>query len=119
MTLFAVIVAALGAVVLPASPAQAEPGPEQFPCPRVYAFCGFTEPGGEGDLVIVWDTTDAIEPPIKSGTNQTGEFWCFFSEPGFGGEMREVAPEETVDDFGWPDGAQSALYDQHCPWSQG
>lgn len=94
----AVLTAATG-LALPTTTAHAA---EAYPCPRVVAVCAWTEPGGQGDLRLLWDDTPYIVPPVRSAQNQTPEPWCFYNAPGYmGDERREVARNETVADFGF------------------
>ena len=69
-----------------------------LPCPRILAVCAFN---AAGELRIITRAEPYIVPPVVRAVNQTPEVWCFFSEPGFNGDRREVAPQETVEDFGY------------------
>lgn len=94
----AVLTAATG-LALPTTAAHAA---ESYPCPRVQAVCVWTEPGGHGDLRLLWAEEPYIVPPVRSAQNQTPEPWCFFNAPGYqGDERREVTHNETVADFGF------------------
>jgi hypothetical protein len=95
----AVAVAALGTAVLPASAAQAA----QPICPQVVGVCTWTDPGFEGGMRILFDEESALVPPMQSATDQDFQTWCFYERPFFDnqGQMREVNPGETVNDFGF------------------
>jgi hypothetical protein len=66
-------------------------------CPRL-AVCVLNV---VGQFRILTRFEPDIVPPVVRAENQTPEAWCFFSEPGFNGDRREVAPQETVEDFGF------------------
>ncbi len=95
----AIAAAAAGVAVLPASSAHADP---QLPCPRVITVCTWTEPTGRGELRLLFEGREVILPPVRSAQNQTFEPWCFYEAPGFNGERRELQPQETAFDFGFP-----------------
>jgi hypothetical protein len=109
-SLAAAVVTATVGLILPGSAAQAQP---PFPCPRIQAVCAFTGPGGQGQLRLIFHEEAVIEPPIRSAANNIPGFWCFYSEPFFNGQRREVSQFETVEDFGF--GVQSAKPGQ-CEW---
>ncbi|MGN9844549.1 hypothetical protein ACTMTI_41120 [Nonomuraea sp. H19] len=98
--LLATATAAAG-LALPASaaaPTTAAAQAAPLPCPRIIGVCAYT---AAGDLRIIARDEPYIVPPVVQAVNQTPEFWCFFSAPGFNGDRREVAPWETVEDFGF------------------
>ncbi|MEQ4716972.1 hypothetical protein [Nonomuraea sp. B19D2] len=95
----AALATAVAYLAAPTSPASAQSG---FPCPRIMAICAYTEPGGQGALRLIFEDTPEIEPPFLSAQNQTSGPWCFYSEPGFAGQRREVSAGEAVEDFGFP-----------------
>ncbi len=85
-------------LALPTTTAHAA---ESYPCPRVLAVCVWTEPGGQGDLSLLWVDTPFV-PSVRSAQNQTPQPWCFYNAPGYQGDQRrEVARNETVADFGF------------------
>jgi len=97
----AISTAAATGLALPASAAQPAPTAQAaapWPCPRILAVCAQT---AEGELRIITRDERAVFPPIVRAANNTPEFWCFYSTPGYGGDRREVAPWETVEDFGF------------------
>jgi hypothetical protein len=110
--LVAAVVPVTAGLVSPVAQAAAQTRSE-FPCPRIVAVCGYTEPGGQGDLVLIFNDEPDLAPPIRSAINNTPDFWCFFSDPGFEGQRREVSRGETVQDFGFA--VQSAMRDG-CAW---
>jgi hypothetical protein len=105
----AVVTAAAGLV----SPVAGAAVRSEFPCPRILAVCGFTEPGGQGELVLIFEDEPWLNPPIRSAMNNTPDFWCFYANPDFGGQRRQVSRGETVQDFGFP--VQSAMRGM-CGW---
>ncbi|MEU4229686.1 hypothetical protein AB0F17_35770 [Nonomuraea sp. NPDC026600] len=68
------------------------------PCPRIVAVCAYTAAGA---LKLLFNDEPFIDPPIVWAANNTPDAWCFFSAPGFSGDSREVAPGETVENFGF------------------
>jgi hypothetical protein len=105
-------------LVLPASSAQARPravpaGPG-FLCPRITAVCAFTAPNGHGERRLIFTPQSRIHPPLRSAVNQTPGPWCFYAEPGFSGDRREVSAGETVNDFGF--GSRS-VRPGRCKWA--
>ncbi|MEU1878661.1 peptidase inhibitor family I36 protein [Streptosporangium sp. NPDC020072] len=80
---------------------QATTARDGFVCPLIAAVCAFSQPGGVGRRVILVNGRARIVPPLRSAANNSSEFWCFYSEPGFRGERREVSAGETVEDFGF------------------
>ena len=111
--LLAMATAAVGlAVPAAAVTTTAAQAAAQVPCPRAIGLvCGQT---AEGELRIITRDEHIILPPIVRALNQTPGPWCFFSAPGFNGDRREVAPWETVEDFGF-----EVLSARHgaCTWS--
>jgi Peptidase inhibitor family I36 len=105
----AVVTVAAGLI----TPAAAAPAPSDFRCPRIIAVCGYTEPGGQGELVLIFTDERALDRPIRSAMNNTPLPWCFYSAPDFNGERRAVSRGETVADFGFA--VQSARRGE-CPW---
>ncbi|WP_156325278.1 hypothetical protein [Nonomuraea sp. SBT364] len=55
-----------------------------------------------------------LGPPVVRAANQTSEPWCFFSQPSYNGERRQVAPRETVEDFGFE---VISVRSGRCTWS--
>src|SRR5690606_24457270 len=97
--LLAMATAAVGLAVPAAATTTAAQAAAQVPCPRAVGLvCGQT---AEGELRIITRDEPIILPPIVRALNQTPVPWCFFSAPGFNGDRREVAPWETVEDFGF------------------
>src|ERR671914_1717457 len=105
--LAALVAAVVTSTVGFVSPTAAAQVRSTFPCPRILAVCGFTEPNGQGDLVLIFEDEPEVAPPIRSAMNNTQDFWCFYSDPGFAGQRRQVSRGETVQDFGFP--VQSAM----------
>lgn len=99
LTLSAVVGAAAGSAIMPAASAHAD---AQLPCYRIAAVCAWSEPGGQGELRLLFGPEFILDPPVQSAQNQTQEPWCFYREPGFrGDERRQVQPNETAYDFGF------------------
>lgn len=107
--LLATATAAVG-LALPASAASAQAAAPR-PCPRILAVCAYT---AAGELKLLFDDEDSIDPPIVWAANNTPDVWCFFSEPGFSGARREVAQGETVENFGFE---VSSARRYPCTWS--
>jgi hypothetical protein len=97
--LVAAVVTATTGLVSPVAAGQARSG---YPCPRIIAVCGFAEPGGRGELVLIFEDEPMLDSPIRSAMNNTPDFWCFYSRPAFTGQSLEVASGQTVEDFGFP-----------------
>ncbi|MFD1545798.1 hypothetical protein [Nonomuraea guangzhouensis] len=80
-------------------------------CPGVVGVCALNV---AGVFRIITSGEPYLAPPVVAAVNQTPEPWCFFSAPGFNGDRREVAPQESVEDFGFH--VQSARPGP-CTWS--
>ncbi|MFJ2812643.1 peptidase inhibitor family I36 protein [Streptomyces sp. NPDC087294] len=109
----ALVMAGAGLAALPTATAQAA---APYPvCPRVTAVCTWTEPSFEGEMRILFNGKELLQPPVRSALNQSFDTWCFYERPFFDnrGQMREVNRGEEVHDFGFP--AHSAREGQ-CHW---
>lgn len=85
----AVAAVLVGAVALPASPAQAQPG--GLPCPRIHSLCG---EGVEGSAAFFLEAEPFVEPPLQRAVNNDFRPWCVYTEPGFQGWGEQLNPGE-------------------------
>ncbi|MFD0888970.1 peptidase inhibitor family I36 protein [Streptosporangium algeriense] len=104
-------------LAMPASAATISVQPttvrEGFVCPLVIAVCGFAQPGGYGQRVLLLGERGRIVPPLRSAANNTPDFWCFYSQSDFRGDRREVSPGEKVENFGF---AVNSASPGRCAW---
>ncbi|MEU4573962.1 hypothetical protein [Nonomuraea sp. NPDC023979] len=106
--LLATATAAAG-LALPAAAAQAA---APIPCPKIIGVvCAQT---AAGELRFFTADQPSIVPPVVRAVSQDHEPWCFYAEPDYNGERREVSPWELVEDFGFD--VHSARRGQ-CTWS--
>jgi hypothetical protein len=108
--LVAALVIAAAGLVSPTAAAQARSASR---CTRIIAVCGFTEPSGRGELVLIFEDEIVLNTPIRSAMNNTPDFWCFYSRPGFSGQSREVSRGETDMDFGF---LVRSARSERCTW---
>ncbi|WP_405434723.1 hypothetical protein [Streptomyces anulatus] len=97
-TMAMVAVAGLGTAVLPAASANAAPFPV---CPAVVAACTWTGTAYEGDLRLLFSEEQVITPGVRSVSNQDVQSWCFYKDPLFSGQNREVGRGKAVRDLGF------------------
>lgn len=99
MKLAQVAVAALftASGVLAASPAPAQEPPADWHC-NEWAFCIYTGDHGDGRVLSMkYGVSDlagvaqgALDNNLRSVKNISGNTWCLYDRPGYGGELTRI-----------------------------
>ncbi|MCF3106109.1 peptidase inhibitor family I36 protein [Streptomyces roseoverticillatus] len=73
-------------VLLPAAAAQSRSRQEIPICPQVIGLCTWTEPDAEGATRMFQRPTPKLNPLVRSAKNQSGQTWCLYPRPSYGGQ---------------------------------